>query len=361
MLHHPDIEVRCKTLEILQAEGRRDATVLIEGLLADPEPGVRVAATRALAGLGPRDARQLMVARLADPDARIRAAAVSYLASHSDPELRSDADAALGEMLADGDAAVRLEAARSIGEVDEPRYQAGLVQLLYDSQPEVVRRAIDAVSRRVGRGTASPFYVPILVSHLHHRKLKHEARGALVAFGEEVIPALQHFMNDSQEEIWVRRALPKTIARIGGQVALRALNDSLDAQDPFLLRKVIEALLALRARQDDLRPSSAAIESQVAAECRGHLRALVDLASLGDPYGTIQRQDEMPHLLERLLAERMDDHRNNIFHLLALIHPPRDIRAPTTAWRAASPSSPPTPSNTSTTCWPARSAAWSSR
>ena len=34
-----------------------------------------------------------------------------------------------------------------------------------------------------------------------------------------------------------------------------------------------------------------------------------------------------PHLLERLLTDRMDDHISNIFRLLSLIHRQRDIRA----------------------------------
>ncbi len=338
MLHHPDVAVRCKTLEILCDEQRCDSTALVENLLADPEPAVRVAATRALSALGSGDVRQLMVARLADPDARIRAAAVSYLAELPDPQLQGDVDDAVGEMLGDGDPAVRGEAARAIGDIDDPRYQAGLVQLLYDADPQVVRRAIDAVSARVARGSGSPLYIPILVSHLHHRKLKHEARNALVGFGQRIIPALQHFMNDAQEEIWVRRALPKTIARIGGRGALIALTDSLDAQDHFLRRKVIEALLTLGTRDPALRPQRAAIEAQVAAECRGHLRALIDLESLGPlatggegsaDGGPARRTAERrtAHLLERLLAERMDDHRSNLFNLLALIHSPRDIRA----------------------------------
>jgi AAA family ATP:ADP antiporter len=339
MLHHPDVAVRCKTLEILQAEKRSDATPLIETLLADPQPGVRVAATRALAVLGRRDVRQLMSVRLADPDPRIRAAAVSYLEGLEDPEARQEADAALEEMLKDGLAEVRFEAARALGEIDEPRHCAGLVQLLYDSDPTVVKGAIDAVLRRAERGPVGPLYTATLVSHLHDRKLKHDARDALVALGEGIIPALQHFMNDAQEEIWVRRALPKTIARIGGRAALETLTDSLDSKDPFLRRKVMEALLSLCTHDPSLQPRRRAVESQIAEETRSYLGAMTDLASLDG--GTIAFQvvlgdgvsarakpgAEPPHLLERLLADRMADHHGNIFVLLALIHTPRDIRA----------------------------------
>ena len=341
MLYHDDPEIRVKTLEILQAEERYDAMPMVERLLSDPAASVRAAATRALAALTRRDLCQQMLRRLADPDVRIRSAAVSYLAARSDPQVRRDADACFAELLADGDPAVRLEATRALAEIEDPHYQAGLVRLLYDADPRVARAAAEAVSRQVDRGARNPLYVPILISRLHDRRLKHEARAALVAYGSSVIPALQHFMNDEPEEIWVRRALPKTIARIGGRAALTALTDSLSAPDPFLRRKVIEALGSLAAHDPKLRPRRHPIEAQIVTECEGHLRALIDLEQLGGnrslgrsgrlprPESTPHPADghAAPHLLERLLADRMDDHSRNIFQLLGLIHPPRDIRA----------------------------------
>ncbi len=345
MLHHADARIRVKTLEILQAEERRDAVPQIERLLKDTDARVRAAATRALAALTQRDLCQQMVERLVDPDVRIRSAAVSYLAARDDPEVRRRADQCFAELLADGDPAVRLEAARALGEIEDPRYQAGLVRLLYDADPRVACAAVESVSRRVEAGARNPLYIPILISRLHDRRLKHEARDALVSYGGTVIPALQHFMDDDQEEIWVRRALPKTIARIGGRAAVAALTESLSAPDPFLRRKVIEALGFLRGHDQDLRPHPTSIEAQLIVECHGHLRALIDLTRLaehrvhgsngshsGNGNGTTTspgagRSGGEPHLLERLLTDRMDDHTSNIFRLMGLIHPQRDIRA----------------------------------
>jgi hypothetical protein len=135
----------------------------------------------------------------------------------------------------------------------------------------------------------------------------------------------------------VRRALPKTIARIGGQAALRALLESLGAPDPFLRRKLIEALLYLRTHDGWTSAPPATLEVQVAAECRGHLRALLDLRSLrgGSPEAVGNGKNgngkngngNGGHLLERLLVERMEDHRSNLFRLLSLLYPPRDILA----------------------------------
>lgn len=336
MLHHEDPAIRVKTLEILQAEGRRDATPLIERLLTDPDAHVRAAATRALATLTRRDLCQQMIDHLSDPDVRIRSAAVSYLATRTEPEARLRADTCFGELLADGDPSVRLEAARALGEIEDPHYQAGLVRLLYDADPRVAKTAVEAVCRRVDAGTRNPLYVPILISRLHDRRLKHEARNALVAYGQTVIPALQHFMDDDQEEIWVRRALPKTISRIGGRAALTALTESLSAPDRFLRRKVIEALGSLRAQDRLLCPHRASIEAQLLIECRGYLRARIDLDQLresspnggnGRAHGPLGSRPREPHLLEKLLVDRMDDHTDNLFRLLGLIHPQRDIRA----------------------------------
>ena len=345
LLHHPDPTVRCRTLQILQQEQRGDAAPMIEKLLVDPNPTVRATATLALVALSPHDIQQTMLERLRDPDVRVRAAAVGYLVSHGDAQVRRRADAALTEMLADGDAQVRLEAARAIGGIEEPHYQAGLVQLLYDSDPQVVRSAIDAVSQRVraSAGGPNPLYVPILVSHLRSRKLKHDARAALVSYGEDVVPALQHFLGDQNEEIWVRRALPKTIARIGGHAAIRALSAGLTATDPFLRRKVIEALGGLRHRERiELDPSP--VEAQLVAECRAYLRTLLDLLSLRQDRplpmvgpvvawsrdhgrGDLRLVNEAPHLLEDLISDRMSDHLGNLFGLLALLYPPTEIRA----------------------------------
>lgn len=334
MLYHEDPEVRCKVLRILRDCRRCDASPIVEKLLLDPDPTVRATATLALVALTPQDVRDLMLAHLRDSDLRIRGVAVAYLIQQGDGEIRQRAEAAFAEMLADGDSTVRLEAARAIGGMKDPLHQAGLVQLLYDKDHEVVRAAVEAVGRRIGGECRNPLYVPILISLLHNRRVKHDARNALVAYGPVVVPALQHFLNDVQEEIWVRRALPKTIAAIGGPPAMEALFASLQASDLFLRRKVIDALGRVHASDPGLYVDRAVVEDQLAMESRSYLRTLVDLWSLSGGRGFGLRGPRIvwtlsaePHLLERLLADRMDDHVTNLFGLLALLHSPRDIRA----------------------------------
>lgn len=335
LLHHDDAEVRRRTLDVLARAGREDATPLIERRLADENPDVRAAAGRVLAQFKGEDVCLLMQPRLHETEPGVRAAAVACLAVHGDDEMLAAAETVLKELLSDADPTVRSEGAKAIAVVPEPRFAEYLVQLLYDSDARVLRHTIAAVRRRVRRDGHNPIYLPTLVALLRHRRVKHEARAALVALGEPVIPALAHFLAAEDEALWVRRALPKTIASIGGDQAASTLLEALALrQDRFLRRKVIEALCGLDSVDFDA-TGHAAIGREVEAEARLYCRELLDLCAvsppgsvlLQGPVATWREDRHAPDLLERLLAERMEDHLRNLFGLLSLILPATHIRA----------------------------------
>ena len=160
------------------------------------------------------DACELMLPRLREPDPRVRAAAVTCLINYGDEERRGLAHRALREMLADARREHRVEAVKAMGAVHGPEFEGQLIEALYDRDAAVAREAVLAVRRLVAREGVNPLFVPRLISLLENRRLKQDAREALVACGEEVIPILVHFMNDHDESILVRRALPKTLALI---------------------------------------------------------------------------------------------------------------------------------------------------
>jgi AAA family ATP:ADP antiporter len=335
LLYHDDPQVRQKTLSVLAEGQRHDAAGLIERRLGDEDPDVRAEAIRVLAGLQGRDICELMLPRLHEADPGIRAASVACLANHCAPEMIQRAEDVLIDLLSDDTAEVRSEAAKALGAITEPRFQGQLVSLLYDPDPLVVRRAIAAVRRRVARDGFNPLYVSTLISLLQKRRVKHEAREALVAFGIRTIPALTHFMNDPNEQLWVRRALPKTIARIGTPEALNALTDCLAKPgDRFLRRKLIESIGSL---PKELRDSvdADAIGKQIEVEARQYLQTLADLCSLGmrqrasleGPLVKWQSSKIEPELIESLMAEQMEDHINKLFGLLAILHTPTHIWA----------------------------------
>jgi AAA family ATP:ADP antiporter len=323
LVYHDDAEVRERTLQILAKAGRRDALPLIERRLGDEHPDVRATALRVLADLQHGDVGELMRPRLHDSDPAIRAAAIACLASTASDEVPAAAAESLYDLLSDAASEARIHGARCLGTIPEPRFRDQLVQLLYDSDWRVVNEAIGSVRRRTLRDGWSPIYLPTLISLLRNRRLKHGVREALVAFGDEVLPSLLHFLNDPDEQMWVRRALPNTIAQLDCREAPRELLSDLARQrDPFLRRKIIEALCAVRENVSGQAPGDL-VGEQIRIETRRYFKRMADLAALsgGSP------APRTTSLLEELLESRAQTHLRNIFGLLSLLFAPEHIWA----------------------------------
>ena len=335
LLHHDDPLVRRKVLGVLARAGRTEAVPLIERAIGDGDIEVRTAAIQALSVLKGEDAAGFMVPRLSDPDPKIRAAAVASLAGMSDPELVHRAEDVLNEMVSSNDPAVRLEAARAVAEIHEPQAAGSVIQLLYDSDRTVVRHAISAVRARMERDQPNPMYIPILISLMGSRRLKHLVRESIVAYGESAISALVLFMNAEEEQIWVRRNVPMTIARIAAPGSTTSLVQGLESTDPLIRNKIIEALAYLRTRHPKVRIKSDVVARHIKKDVLEYLRCVADLWAISSrhetrfegPFAQWQTAGRVPTLLQQVLAQRMGTAVDNIFGLLKLIHPARDIEA----------------------------------
>jgi ATP:ADP antiporter, AAA family len=334
LLYHDDPGVRGATLRAMSAAMRRDATNLVERCLADEDLAVRAEAVRTLAILRSRDSVTMMLPLLDSGDPGLVAAAVVALANEGDANHRDRAAGALTRMMESDSPAWRAEAAKAIGFLERWDSGEALTLLLGDRSHEVVREAISATARCVSRSGPNPLWAPALISLLDDRRLKHDARNALISFGEPVIPALIHFMNSPDERLWVRRALPRTIAMIGGPGAFPALAESLrTARDPFLARKIIEGLGSLPC---DAGTSGhpASIVHAIGIQSAGYFRALSGLVALGTleharfatPFVVWDGEEYQPSLLEQLLAERMTGSVKNIFGLLLILYDRRNVR-----------------------------------
>jgi len=333
LVRHDSADVRRKTLRLLTVSNRVDAIPMIEGVLSDDDPEVRSAALHAIVSLRGDTAAVDAVEKLDDPSAELRSAAIASILAGAGGPGRSEAGAALKQMVASAELHERCAATDVIGELNEPDFQEDLVQLLYDSDITVQRDAIRAVRSRVEHGGNNPIFVPTLISLTRDRRLKHEARGALVNYGESVIPALVYFMNDTEEQLWVRRALPKTVAQIGGKAAADALLGCLDIRDQFMRRKVMEALEWMRSHESGIEFDRDPVAEEIRQEARLYYLALTDLVSTAgtDSFDykapLVQWKNKPPLLLQRMFADRMHGCVSNIFRLLSLIHPVADVRA----------------------------------
>jgi AAA family ATP:ADP antiporter len=343
LLHHHSAEVRRRTLEVLGSPELASARPAVERLIADEDPAVRAEAIRTFTTLSGADATKLLASKLRDADPRVRGAAiVGVLQLAGDSDAGEAALKTLDDLLTDADPEVRQQGAQTLGGVPSGPLplQPGMghplanrmLRLLSDPEPEVVRAAVRAIRRWNERDGTNFVFVPILISLLRERRLKHDVRAALVSCGQEALPLLVHFLRDRDEHFWVRHALPKTIARFDADPARDALLGALPADDTALGHAIIASLSTLRAREPGLRFPVEDVEDLVREEARRWLRAfsrLDELTDRGDfePRGTrvVWLAQRPPRLLEALLIDRLNDHVGNLFGLLSLVHRHREI------------------------------------
>src|SRR4029079_17155286 len=96
-------------------------------------------------------------------------------------------------------------------------------------------------------------FVPPWGSWLRTRLLKAAARNVLVGYGPDVVPTLAYFLRDQEEDVWVRRHIPSTLARIPGQKTMEVLVDALNEKEAFLRYKVISAIGRMRLDDPSLK------------------------------------------------------------------------------------------------------------
>ncbi len=332
LLYHDDAEVRRRTLRVLADIGRSDAAPLVERCLADDDPEVRAEAIRVLTGFGSGSAGDLMHARLQESDPKVRAAAITCLLEYGTAEQQQQAEVALRGMLGDAGPEYRAEAVKALGALRGSRFEGALLNVLEDPDSHVVREAVYAVRRILRRDGFNPLFLPRLISLLQDRRVKLDAREVLVEFGQECVPILVHFLNDPGESIFVRRAIPKALIRIGGPQVVQALVKSLlESRDAFLRAQLVEALASEREplQENNL---TMALGDAIQVEARGYLVRLADLLAVGGtrlrfegPVVGWDRRDL--DLLSQMLAERLEQHLRTMFGLLALLHPPHDVWA----------------------------------
>jgi AAA family ATP:ADP antiporter len=325
LLYHEAPKVRARALAALGAVRSDIAsqwTPQIRRMLGDPEASVRAAAVGALVAISQEDAATLSRPLLKDPDARIRATAAVALAGSKWPADVDAAEAELLELASDS----REEARRSrrdvaiaVRQIADPRFRRLLIPLLYDPSPDVADEAMESVG---AAGTDDFVFVPTLVSLLRHRRLKARARSVLVGYGPPVIDVLAHFMRDKDEDVWVRRHIPATLALIADQKSVDVLVGALEEEDGFLRYKVIAALARLRREHETLALPRETIEALIYKEARKYFEYLSLHANL---YGKGKLTGDS--LLRRALEEKMARMMNRVYLLLSLIYPWKDIAA----------------------------------
>jgi AAA family ATP:ADP antiporter len=325
LLYHESAIVRRRALSALAAvrsDIARQWAPHIRRMLGDPDSGVRAGAIGALAAVSDEDAATFARPLLQDPDPRIRATAAVALVQSPRGGDADKAEAALIDLISDThDSAkeARKDVAIAIRQIADPRFKRLLIPLLYDPATSVADEAMESVH---AAGVSDFIFVPTLVSLLRNRRLKGQARAALVAYGEGVVEPLAFFLTDPEEDIWVRRHIPGTLAQIPSQKSVDVLVAALSEKDGFIRYKVVSALERLRREHDEFTFAREPIEALAVQEARRYMNVLTLHHNL---FGSKQLPEDS--LLSHALLEQMARLRNRVFKLLVPLHVPADIDA----------------------------------
>jgi ATP:ADP antiporter, AAA family len=325
LLQHPSPRVRARTLRALALSRSPTASrwlPTVTRMVQDEDVNVRAAALRAVAEFEHEDAAVLMRRHLADAEPRVVVTSAIALANSGRPDDVQAAESALEQLISDvreTAAAGRAEAATALAHIDDPRFRALLVPLLYDRDPAVVQKAIRSAREM---GASDGLFVPGLLSLLGHRALKAPARDALVGYGETIIGALAHALRDQREHVWIRRHIPATLAQLGTQRSMDALVAALDDPDGFLRYKAIAAIEKIRRDHPAISCPRAVLESQVVRESSRYYNGLTLQHNL-----LRHAPDAADSLLSRALQDKLHRTIDRIYRLLGLLYHAGDVAA----------------------------------
>jgi AAA family ATP:ADP antiporter len=328
LLHHESPEVRARVLALAERAGVDHGghwLRWIQQSLKDNDGSVRLAAVRALASIQREEAADLMRGYLHDPEPRLAVTAACALSESTHEADRTSAEDAIRALASDTReqaVPIRIEVAKGLGQVKNPRFRPLLVPLMYDADLSVAREAIQSAGR-LGPGNPPDFlFIPPLVSLMRNRLLKPAARQVLVAYGEDVVDALAYFLRDPDEDVWVRRHVPSTLALIPSQRSLDVLVSALENPDGFVRFKAGTGIERMRREHPELRLDPAVVERQIGHETTRAFDALTLHHNLFVASGL-----DANALLSRALTEKHDRAISRIFRLLGLVYSAGDIVA----------------------------------
>jgi HEAT repeat protein len=273
-LQSPDASLRVQAAYALGGVGKeaREALPMLERALTDKETAVRLFAARALWAVEPKIGVVLPVLTQAlqkDADAGQRARAAAILGSLG---LRAqNAVPDLLDAVHDADKAVRIAAARALGDIGGPRARVtypALSELTREDQSDETLRATAAEAlKKIGRATRVD--IDTLISALDNPKARYRASAAVSLWllnreAKKAVQALSQRLRDENETVCTTAAF--ALAAIGPDAgaavpeliaALEHKTEALHARAAYTLGEIgqaaaeaVPALNRLLARED---------------------------------------------------------------------------------------------------------------
>src|SRR5262249_49147446 len=151
---------------------------------------------------------------------------------------------------------------------------------------------------------------------LAHADTSEAAVRALAAYGQPVERTLFRVLGNKDENIVIRRKVPKILARIGEQDAVDHLLKNLDTRDPELRVAIAKAAAKIRDRSSRVKVDDKILDQEIRTEIREAYQSLAIIEDLGLP-----RKDLLPEALFVRHRVRL----GLAFRLLAVRYPAKTI------------------------------------
>jgi len=333
LLQHPSALVRGRSLKLFAASTEPEKLNEIVRLLEDENREVQAEAINVVCAIRKEDAIPLMRPYLESPDPRVQRSAIECLLHHGDAEIREVALATFRKMIAnpgtDG-AAARTEAARLMGEVDDPEFTGYLSKLIRDDPSiPVIREALAAAGKR-----KEPTLLGDIIMRLCCPKTKSWARQALIEYGEVAVETLREALLDSNTSRDIRLSIPRTLSKIESPDAMGALLSGLNQEDGSLRYKIILGLEEMARHLRNLPIDRHVIKMAIVSEARRYYRRFLTFFGLFGDGNDRSMNDGW--LLHQALLENMEREKERVLRLLSLIYPPEDIGNATAALHSGS-------------------------
>jgi ATP:ADP antiporter, AAA family len=328
LLQHPSPLVRSRSLKLFAATTDPEKVEEIVRLLEDENGEVQAEAINVVCAIRKEDAIPVMRPYLESPDPRVQRSAIECLLHHGDPEIHEVALSTFRKMIAkpgtDG-VAGRIEAARLMGEVNDPEFPGYLSKWIReDPSIPVIREALAAAGKR-----KEPTLLRDVIMRLCCPKTKSLARQALIEYGDVGVETLSELLLDSNISRDIRLAIPRTLSKIASPAAMDALLSGLNQEDGSLRYKIILGLEEMARHAPTLRPDRNVIEMAIVSEATRYYRRFLTFFALFGAGNDRLMNDGW--LLRQALLENMEREKERVLRLLSLIYPPEDIGSATIA------------------------------
>jgi len=327
LLRHPSSLVRSRSLKLFGASTDPHKLQEIVRLLQDENGEVQAEAINVVCAIRKEDAIPLMRPYLESPDPRVQRSAIECLLHHGDREIREVALATFRKMIASPKVA-RIEAARLIGDVDDPELRRYLTMFIRDDSSMAVVHAALAAAGKI----KEPTVLRDVIMQLGSPKAKSTAHEALVQYSETAVQSLREMLLDPNVSRDVRLNIPSTLSKIATSTAMNALLNGLTQEDGSLRYRIILGLEEIARRLPNVPIDRRVIEAAIDAEAtRYYRRFLTFFVLFGDESVDSTKNGS---LLRQALLENMERERERVLRLLSLIYQPQDIGSATVALRS---------------------------